>query len=108
MVRLTSSLDAGGSFVFSVQDTGIGMTEAEVREALEPFRQVRREVSAVTEGTGLGLPLAVRLTELHGGSLTIESTPGEGTIASARFPPWRVGAAEDRQRFPSPRAKIGR
>jgi signal transduction histidine kinase len=105
-VTLTVSLDAGGFFVISVKDTGIGMTEAEVQEALEPFRQVRSDSTADSEGTGLGLPLAVRLTELHGGSLTIESTPGSGTVMSARFPPWRVRTVEDRQALPGQSVQI--
>jgi len=42
------------------------------------------------EGTGLGLPLAVRLAALHGGELTIESTPGVGTTARVRFPASRT------------------
>jgi signal transduction histidine kinase len=83
-------VEPDGSLTLTVKDTGIGMTGAEIREALEPFGQVRNTLPARSEGTGLGLPLVARLAELHGGSLTIESTPGYGTAGSVRFPAWRV------------------
>ena len=62
-----------------VTDNGIGMSEEEIAIALQPFRQVDGRLSRKYEGTGLGLPLAKGLVELHGGSLTVESTPGVGT-----------------------------
>jgi signal transduction histidine kinase len=45
------------------------------------------------EGTGLGLPLAKQLTELHGGALRIESEPGKGTLVTVSLPPNRVLSA---------------
>ena len=70
-----------------VSDTGIGMTEEDIELALKPFSQA--EGHAYTrrfEGTGLGLPLARQLVELHGGSLDIESEPGVGTTVTMSFP----------------------
>ena len=70
-----------------VSDTGIGMTEEGIALALTPFSQA--EGTAYTrrfEGTGLGLPLAKQLVELHGGSLDIESEIGVGTTVTMRFP----------------------
>ena len=58
-----------GTFVFQVRDTGLGMTEDEIEIALQPFGQVDDSNTRRYEGTGLGLPLAKRLAELHGGSL---------------------------------------
>jgi signal transduction histidine kinase len=55
--------------------------------ALEPFGQVRTTARAGEQGTGLGLPIALRLAELHGGTLTISSRPGEGTTVRVVLPP---------------------
>ncbi len=89
-VRLGRTLGTDGSLTLAVKDSGIGMTGDEIRQALEPFRQVQSALSQPGDGTGLGLPLAVQLTELHGGSLTIESHPSQGTTVSVHFPAWRV------------------
>jgi signal transduction histidine kinase len=62
-----------------VADTGIGMTPEDVRVALSPFGQVDSRLARRYEGTGLGLPLAKALAELHGGVLVIDSEPGKGT-----------------------------
>jgi PAS domain S-box-containing protein len=83
------SRDDGGLAV-SIRDTGVGMTEDEVRTAMEPFRQVDGTLARRREGTGLGLPLVKGLVALHGGSLEIDSRPGEGTRATVIFPPERV------------------
>jgi PAS domain S-box-containing protein len=79
-----------GSIVFEVRDTGIGMTPEEIVTALEPFGQVDAGHTRRHEGTGLGLPLARRLAELHGGSLRLSSTKGLGTIATLTLPASRV------------------
>ncbi|NNM73412.1 PAS domain S-box protein [Enterovirga sp. DB1703] len=91
-VIVSTSLTERGELVFRVRDTGIGMTPAEIAEALEPFRQVsvvRRE-----DGTGLGLPLSKALVEANRGSFSISSRRGEGTLVEVLFPPARV-LAED-------------
>lgn len=69
-----------------VQDTGIGMSESEIQVALEPFRQVDGSLSRQYEGTGLGLPLAKSMVELHGGSLVVNSRKGEGTEVAFWLP----------------------
>ncbi len=69
-----------------VQDTGVGMSADEVAIALRPFGQVDGSRSRWREGTGLGLPIARALVELHGGDLNIESTPGEGTEVTIFLP----------------------
>jgi len=76
--------------VFEVRDTGLGMTPDEIDIALEPFGQVDASLAREHEGTGLGLPLARRLTELHDGSLHIESEKGCGTTVAVTLPPSRV------------------
>jgi two-component system, cell cycle sensor histidine kinase PleC len=82
--------EPGGGISFAVSDTGPGMTPDEIVTALEPFGQVDASHTRQHEGTGLGLPLARRLTELHGGSLHISSEKGRGTTASVVLPPSRV------------------
>jgi two-component system, cell cycle sensor histidine kinase PleC len=81
---------AAGELVLSVSDTGIGMTPAEIEVAMEPFGQVDSALSRSFEGTGLGLPLAHKLTELHGGRLELSSSKGHGTTAKVVLPADRL------------------
>jgi signal transduction histidine kinase len=90
LVRRTE--EGGAAFV--VRDNGRGMTEAEVEIALERFGQVDRGLPRRQEDSGLGLPLARKLAELHGGSLTLQSEKGRGTTATVVLPPSRVLSAE--------------
>ena len=83
-----------GGIAFEVADTGVGMTEDEVKIALEPFGQVDARLSREHEGTGLGLPLARRLAELHGGSLRVDSEKDRGTRVTVTLPPSRVSRRE--------------
>ena len=76
----------GGDLVLTIRDTGIGMDAAEIAVALEPFRQVDGRLARRYQGTGLGLPLAKSLTELHGGSLDIASAKHQGTTVTVRIP----------------------
>jgi two-component system, cell cycle sensor histidine kinase PleC len=74
----------------SVSDTGVGMSEADLVVALQPFRQVDNSLARRYEGTGLGLPLARELARLHGGDLKFVSAPGRGTTVTVRLPPERA------------------
>ena len=65
--------------VLTVSDTGRGMTEAEVEQAMKPFRQI--DASEVTLGTGLGLPIAKALAEANGMDFIIKSEKAVGTTA---------------------------
>jgi two-component system, cell cycle sensor histidine kinase PleC len=76
----------GGYLSISVVDHGIGMDAAEVKLAMTRFGQVASTWTRKHDGTGLGLPLAIGLTELHGGTLTVHSTKGVGTTATVTFP----------------------
>jgi signal transduction histidine kinase len=80
--------DAG--VTISISDTGIGMKPEDIPIALSPFRQLDDAFSRRSEGTGLGLPLAKMLTELHGGALEIASAPGLGTTVNVRLPRDRI------------------
>ena len=65
----------------SVTDTGVGIARADQAKIFEEFRQAGGNAGRPTEGTGLGLSLAKRFVELHGGTLRVESELGHG----ARF-----------------------
>ena len=69
-----------------MRDTGVGMDEDEVEVAMAPFGQVDGTRTRWREGTGLGLPIAKALIELHGGALEIHSARGVGTEVSVRLP----------------------
>ena len=79
-----------GALAIVVTDHGIGMDAAEVALAMTRFGQVASTWTRKHDGTGLGLPLAIGLTELHGGSLTIHSTKGVGTTVTVAFPRERL------------------
>ena len=83
-----------GRLVFEVTDTGIGMTEQEIRVALEPFGGDDSPLTRKARERGLGLPLARAFTELLGGRLGIESTPGSGTKATVVLPLGNRGDVE--------------
>jgi two-component system cell cycle sensor histidine kinase PleC len=71
---------------FGVRDTGIGISRDDVQRLARPFEQVESQHSKTQQGTGLGLALTKSLSEMHGGSLQIESEPGKGTLVSIVLP----------------------
>jgi two-component system cell cycle sensor histidine kinase PleC len=79
--------------VVTVRDTGVGMTEDEIAVALTPFGQVDASHTRWREGTGLGLPIARALVQLHSGELKISSVKGEGTSVEVSIPILHVDAA---------------
>ena len=86
-VVLRGAAQTDGGYLLTVQDSGIGMTQDEIANALIPFGQNRTKMAVRQEGTGLGLPLAKAMMELHGGRLAVESQPNRGTCVSLFFPP---------------------
>ncbi len=89
-VVLSASLAPDGDMVFAVRDTGIGIAEKDIPIVLTPFGQVESSLERRHPGTGLGLPIAKSLTELHGGRLRVESSLGSGTVVSVHLPAERV------------------
>lgn len=85
--------EAGGALVVTISDSGIGMSADELSVALEAFGQVDSNLNRRFDGTGLGLPLARMLAELHGGTLTLTSEKNVGTTATLMLPPTRIIAA---------------
>ena len=89
-VTLEASVSPDGYFVFQVRDTGIGMSEDDIPAAFAKFRQIDSALNREFDGTGLGLPLARGLVELHGGTIGIESKLGHGTAVTIRLPESRI------------------
>ena len=89
-VALSSHRNGDGSLALSVRDTGIGIAPEDMQTVLAPFGQVESAFSRKNHGAGLGLPLARSLTELHGGTLTIDSELGVGTTVTVTLPANRV------------------
>ena len=72
--------------------------DAEVlRHLFEPFQQADHSITRRFGGTGLGLAISRGLMGLHGGTLTVDSTPGQGTTVRITFPPERVLATPNGQ-----------
>jgi cell cycle sensor histidine kinase DivJ len=76
----------GSRLHFWVNDTGIGIAEADMANLGKPFTQVHNDYTRRYEGTGLGLSLVKGLVALHDGTMSIESAPGEGTRVSISLP----------------------
>jgi signal transduction histidine kinase/FixJ family two-component response regulator/HAMP domain-containing protein len=74
-----------GDIEISVEDTGIGIPLEDQDRLFTPFTQVDGSLARRHEGTGLGLALSKRLTELHGGVIEVRSTPGQGSTFSLRL-----------------------
>ena len=94
MVTIEVRADQGG-FTLAVEDRGIGMDEADLARLAEPF--VQGENSAGRLGTGLGLAIVKSFVSLHGGEVSIQSTPDAGTEVTVIFPeaPARVSIAAE-------------
>ena len=92
--RVSLSVEAAydGGFLFRIGDSGIGIAPDDIDRAMAPFGQVDSRLSRKYEGTGLGLPLAKSLTELHGGRFELVSQLEVGTTATVYLPASRVVA----------------
>ncbi|HEY2919153.1 MAG TPA: GAF domain-containing protein [Candidatus Binatia bacterium] len=77
---------ADGSVEISVTDTGIGIAPEDQPKVFEEFRQVGTDYAHKTEGTGLGLTLAKKFVELHGGRIWVESEAGKGSKFTFTLP----------------------
>ena len=89
-IIVSTALSEAGEAVLRVRDTGVGMTDAELQAAMEPFRQVATTNPQSVKGTGLGLPLTKALVEANRASFGISSAPNQGTLVEVVFPATRV------------------
>lgn len=85
-ITLRAYNESDDCIAVTVTDTGIGMNEDDIAIAMTPFGQVDGSRTRWREGTGLGLPMANGLTQMHDGKLTITSKPGEGTSVKVQLP----------------------
>jgi PAS domain S-box-containing protein len=91
------------SVTFAVRDTGIGIRPDQVSRVFEAFRQGDVSTTRKYGGTGLGLSIAKRLVELMGGSLAVDSTPGQGSEFRFTLP---LPRSEDTSADPRPRTSM--
>ena len=82
---LVKAYETSGKKIFEVSDTGIGIPEEELGKITDAFYMVDKSRSRKEGGSGLGLALCVKVAEIHGGKLKIESQPGEGTTVRVVF-----------------------
>jgi PAS domain S-box-containing protein len=87
-VQLEGGADEKGQPWFSITDTGVGIAADDIEAVLSPYG--RTNIDEATEGTGLGLPLVVRMAELHEAEISLNSEPGKGTTAKVTFPASRL------------------
>ena len=84
-VEVTGGFE-GSEIVIRVSDTGIGIPEGKLPRIFERFYRVDKARSKETGGTGLGLSIVKHVAENHGGRVTVESTPGEGSVFTVHLP----------------------
>ena len=81
------------SYEFQVRDTGIGMTQEFLSHIFEPFERERNSTFSGIQGTGLGMAITKNIVDMMGGTISVESRQGDGTVVTVCFP-FRVDAGE--------------
>ena len=89
-VSVAADVDDTGCCRIVVTDTGIGIAAGDIEKVLSVFGQAEGSWTRRHEGAGLGLPLAVKLVEQHGGTLSLDSEIGTGTTVTVRLPAART------------------
>ncbi len=84
-IRVSCRIE-GGNCVLSVADTGIGIAREEMPKLFQPFYQIDSGTARKTEGTGLGLSICKKILDMMGGTIEVQSKPGEGSIFTITFP----------------------
>jgi PAS domain S-box-containing protein len=85
LIEVSTGME-GGSIVFTVRDTGIGISESDLPHLFDLFYRADKARNADTGGAGLGLTIVKRIVELHGGRIEIESAPGAGSTFRVVLP----------------------
>ena len=96
-----NAVRAGDFIEIAVADSGIGIKVKDIPKLFKPFTQLESVYTREYEGTGLGLALTMRLVELHGGAIRVESEIGKGSRFSFTLPFKQVtGVNHDEDRIP--------
>ena len=96
-VTIETGPDTGDELVIAIRDTGIGIASSDLGKVLEPFELAENPLTRSRTGTGLGLPIARALTEMHGGQLSLDSAIGVGTTVRLHLPRDRCCGAPPRR-----------
>ncbi len=91
-IRLSTAI-VGDEVMVSVEDTGLGIDSADQAHVFERFFRADKARSGDTGGVGLGLSIAQKIVEMHGGRMTLESEPGKGSVFRVYLPVSDEGAA---------------
>ena len=103
-IRFTARREADGSaerLVFTVADTGIGMTEEQLGRLFQEFSQADSSTTRKYGGTGLGLAISQHLCRAMGGEITVKSAPGHGAVFEVRLPDQALQRAPQRAEMPA-------
>jgi signal transduction histidine kinase len=91
VVDINARMLDDGRMQIRISDQGVGIPKDKIQQAMEPFGQVSdRPENSHYQGTGLGLPLAKAMVELHDGTLGLESEENKGTTVFVAFPAYRI------------------
>ena len=88
IIKISAYVNKKNEVFIDVSDTGIGMTEEEIKTSITTFGQVHKDIA--NRGTGIGLPLSKMLIELHDGKFVIQSSKNVGTKVSIMLPNYRI------------------
>ena len=102
-VRVAAVREAHGIAII-VTDTGVGISEADVKRLGQPFEQVDGAHTRTQEGTGLGLALVKAFTAMHGGEAVLDSRLGEGTTVRVTLP--YAAVSDEGQRIAAPEDEL--
>ena len=97
----------GDTLTFRVIDTGIGMTPGQLAKLFQAFTQADASTSRKYGGTGLGLVICRRFAQMMGGDVTVESTPGQGSVFTVRLPTLVAPRAKDASIPPTMASTLG-
>lgn len=89
-VIVSTSYESDGNVIMRIRDTGIGMSQNDIDQALKPFKQINALNRTRGDGTGLGLPLTKAMVEANRARFAMSSTEGEGTLVEVIIPSTRV------------------
>lgn len=98
--RITIFLNDGDSFItLTVEDTGVGIPQDKLEQIFTRFHQVDKTLSRNYEGSGIGLSLVKSMVEMHGGTISVISTPGKGSKFTVTLPVHQAGHVQESNEY---------